>query len=54
MLRVSIKELRRRKVFPGAALYLVGAWLVLQVADVVVGPAGLPSWLSRSGGPFQR
>jgi len=44
MLRNAIKELRRRKVFRGAALYLVGAWLVLQVADVVVEPARLPSW----------
>ena len=39
-----LRELRRRKVFRGAALYLVGAWLVLQVADVVAEPAGLPSW----------
>ena len=39
-----VKELRRRKVFRGAALYLVGAWLVLQVADVVAEPAGLPAW----------
>ena len=39
-----IKELRRRKVFRGAALYLVGAWLVLQVADVIAEPAGLPAW----------
>ncbi|NIL94163.1 MAG: tetratricopeptide repeat protein [Woeseiaceae bacterium] len=39
-----IRELRRRKVFKGAALYLVGAWLVLQVADVVAEPAGLPPW----------
>ena len=28
-------ELRRRRVFRTAALYIVGAWLVLQVADVV-------------------
>jgi len=27
-------ELRRRCVFRTAALYIVGAWLVLQVADV--------------------
>ena len=39
-----IKELRRRKVFRGAALYVVGAWLALQVADVVAEPAGLPPW----------
>jgi TolB-like protein/Tfp pilus assembly protein PilF len=39
-----IRELRRRKVFRGAALYVVGAWVVLQVADVVAEPAGLPTW----------
>ncbi len=44
MLRNAINELRRRKVFRGAALYLVGVWLALQIADVVADPAGLPSW----------
>ncbi len=29
-----LKELRRRKVFRVAALYIVGAWVVLQVADL--------------------
>lgn len=29
-----LKELRRRKVFRLAALYIVGAWVVLQVADL--------------------
>ena len=29
-----LKELRRRKVFRFAALYIVGAWVVLQVADL--------------------
>ena len=38
------RELRRRKVFRGAAFYVIGAWLVLQVADVVAEPAGLPGW----------
>lgn len=36
------RELRRRHVFRVTGLYLVGAWLVLQVADVVVEPIGLP------------
>ena len=39
-----VRELRRRKVFRGAALYLVGAWFVLQVGDVIAEPAGLPTW----------
>jgi len=30
-----LQELRRRKVFRVAALYIVGAWVVLQVADLV-------------------
>jgi TolB-like protein len=30
-----VQELRRRKVFRVAALYIVGAWVVLQVADLV-------------------
>ncbi len=29
-----LQELRRRKVFRLAALYIVGAWVVLQVADL--------------------
>jgi TolB-like protein/Tfp pilus assembly protein PilF len=40
----TVLELRRRKVFRGIGFYLVGAWTLLQVAEVVVEPAGLPSW----------
>ena len=39
-----VRELRRRRVFRGAVLYVVGAWVVLQVADVIAEPAGLPPW----------
>lgn len=35
-------ELRRRRVFRTAALYIVGSWLVLQVSDVVFPALGLP------------
>jgi len=35
-------ELRRRRVFRTAALYIVGAWLVLQVADVVFPALDIP------------
>jgi len=37
-LRALIQELQRRKVFQSVAAYLVAAWLVLQVIDVI-GPA---------------
>ena len=37
-------ELRRRKVFRVAAVYAVGAWLAIQVADAVFEPLGLPAW----------
>ncbi len=39
-----LRELRRRHIFRGVGFYLVGAWGVLQVADVIVEPAGLPAW----------
>jgi TolB-like protein/tetratricopeptide (TPR) repeat protein len=35
-------ELRRRRVFRTAALYIVGAWLVLQVGDVVFPALDIP------------
>ena len=37
-------ELKRRKVFRVAAVYLVGAWLLVQVAGTTFGPMGLPPW----------
>ena len=37
-----ISELQRRRVFRTAALYIVGAWLVMQVADVVFPALGIP------------
>lgn len=42
-----IRELRRRKVFRGAAIYLVATWAVLQVVDVIGDAAGLPGWTMR-------
>lgn len=36
------RELRRRRVFTTAGLYIVGAWLLLQVADVVFPGWGIP------------
>ena len=37
-----IRELRRRRVFRTGALYVVGAWLTLQVADVLFPGFGIP------------
>jgi len=37
-------ELRRRKVFRVAVVYAVAAWLLIQVADAVFEPLGLPAW----------
>jgi len=38
------REMRRRRVFRVAGIYLIGAWVLLQVMDVVAEPAGLPAW----------
>lgn len=37
-------ELKRRKVFRVALVYAGVAWVLLQLADVIVEPLGLPSW----------
>jgi len=41
-------ELRRRKVVRVAAIYVVGAWVLLQVADTVLGLGDFPSWIGRA------
>lgn len=46
--RTFIAELKRRNVIRMAGLYLVGAWLVTQVADTVLPMFGAPGWLPRS------
>ena len=40
-------ELKRRNVFRMAVLYLVAGWVVLQIADVLFDPLGLPDWTFR-------
>jgi len=42
-----LEEIKRRKVFQVAAVYLVVAWLIVQVVDVVGQPLLLPDWFSR-------
>src|SRR5881398_2851330 len=41
-------ELKRRNVVRMAGLYLVGAWLLVQVAGTVLPMFGGPDWLPRS------
>lgn len=40
-----LAELQRRKVFRVAAAYIVAAWLVLQVADVILNNIAAPPWI---------
>ena len=42
-----LQEIKRRKVFQVAAVYLVVAWLIMQVVDVVSGPLLLPDVFAR-------
>ena len=41
-------ELKRRNVIRAAGLYLVGAWLLTQVASTVLPMFGAPDWLPRT------
>ena len=43
-----VSELRRRNVIRMAGLYLVGAWLVVQVGDTLLPMFGAPDWVPRS------
>ena len=43
-----ISELRRRNVLRMAALYVVAAWLIMQVAEVVVTLGALPGWAGQA------
>lgn len=38
-------ELKRRRVFRATAVYLVVAWVILQLSDIVVPALGLPDWV---------
>jgi adenylate cyclase len=40
-------ELKRRNVICVAGLYLVGAWLLIQVASTVLPAFDMPSWALR-------
>ena len=40
-----LSELRRRNVLRMAALYVIAAWLIMQVVEVVTSLVALPSWI---------
>ncbi|HSG58501.1 MAG TPA: hypothetical protein VLA06_03145, partial [Woeseiaceae bacterium] len=40
-----MSELKRRNVFRMAVLYVIAAWLMMQVAEVLIGLANLPDWI---------
>jgi len=43
-----ISELKRRNVLRMAVLYVVAAWLIMQVAEVIIGLAKLPDWIGTA------
>jgi len=43
-----VSELRRRNVFRMAVLYVVAAWLIMQVAEVLIALAKLPDWIGST------
>ena len=42
-----LSELKRRNVFRMAVLYVLAAWLIAQVAEVVITLGALPDWTGR-------
>jgi hypothetical protein len=41
-------EIRRRKVLRVVTIYALSVWLVLQIAEVVFEPLGMPDWSMRA------
>lgn len=42
------QELKRRKVFRVAAVYVVVAWVLIQVVDVILPTFGAPDWVNKT------
>ena len=40
-------ELKRRNVFKVGIAYMIVAWLIIQVADVMIDNIGAPDWVAR-------
>ena len=43
-----VRELKRRNVFRVGIAYLVVAWLILQLSDVLISLLELPDWIGRT------
>ena len=41
-------ELKRRNVFRVGIAYLIGAWLLLQISDVVLNNIAAPEWVFKA------
>ncbi len=48
LIKTLINEIREREVLRVSALYAVGAWLILQIAEVTLEPLGFPPWMMRA------
>ena len=46
-MKFSWTELRRRKVVRTAVAYVIGAWLLMQVGDTLLGLLELPGWMGK-------
>jgi tetratricopeptide (TPR) repeat protein len=47
-MKFSWTELRRRKVVRVAVAYVIGAWVLMQVGDTLLGLLDLPGWLGKA------
>jgi hypothetical protein len=47
-MKFSWQELRRRKVVRMAVAYAIGAWVLMQVGDTLLGLLELPGWLGKA------
>ena len=52
--RNLFSELKRRNVIRAVGLYLVGAWLITQVASTILPMFGAPEWLPRAIPRFEQ
>ncbi len=43
-----VSELRRRNVLRMAVLYALAAWVIMQVAEVLIDLAKLPDWIGTT------
>jgi len=46
--KTGIAELRRRRVLRALGAYIVGGWVLLQVANTVAGPLGIALWAQKA------